>query len=92
MGHYKYGITSAPNLGERRVVHAALGFLFTCLVLDDGSIRLFGDDRQGQSTAPDLGDRLVVQAACGKRHTCLLLDDGSVRIFGETKLNGILDF
>lgn len=55
------------------------------MVIEDGSVLLFGDNKKGQCNCPNLGDRRVVQASCGNEHTCLLLDDGSVRLFGCNK-------
>lgn len=45
-----------PNLGGRTVVQVACGALHTCLLLDDGTIRIFGDDSDGQLNVTMLND------------------------------------
>eukprot|EP00801_Mesodinium_rubrum_P008936 Mrub_08966.p2 GENE.Mrub_08966~~Mrub_08966.p2 ORF type:complete len:197 (-),score=-30.08 Mrub_08966:99-689(-) len=73
-GGRQNGEVSLPDLGNRRVVQAdcGRGYSLVCLVLDDGSARIFC------SLNPFLDKRRVVHAACGSLHTCLILDDGSV--------------
>ena len=67
----------------RRVVQASCSGIHTCILLEDGSVFLFGDNKFGQCDVPNLRGHRVVQAVCGIYHTCLLLDDGSVCIFGN---------
>lgn len=57
--------------------------MHTVLVLDDGSVRVFGKGDCGMCEVPELGGHRVVNASCGFSHTVLLLDDGSVRMFGD---------
>eukprot|EP00801_Mesodinium_rubrum_P007409 Mrub_07420.p1 GENE.Mrub_07420~~Mrub_07420.p1 ORF type:complete len:299 (+),score=-35.66 Mrub_07420:11-907(+) len=82
-------ISTLLNLGERRVIQAYCGSYHTCLLLDDGSVRLFGDYRYNECNTTYLGERRVIQAACGHEYTCLVLDDGSVRIFGNNSFGKI---
>lgn len=64
------------------MVEASCGSNHTCLLLDDGKVRMFGRNDNGECTMPELGGRRVVQAECGGKHTALLLDDASVVIVG----------
>ena len=55
------------------------------MLLDDGSVRIFGINKYGQCDIPFLGERRVVQTVCGFNHTCLVLDDGSIRLIGKNQ-------
>ena len=78
---------------------AAAGIGHTVLVLEDGTVRLFGNNSDGQTDTPELRSVLsrlagkpikkrlvslkVVQASAGGSHTVLVLQDGTVRAFGK---------
>eukprot|EP00931_Biecheleriopsis_adriatica_P018780 TRINITY_DN13021_c0_g1_i6.p1 TRINITY_DN13021_c0_g1~~TRINITY_DN13021_c0_g1_i6.p1 ORF type:complete len:383 (-),score=77.62 TRINITY_DN13021_c0_g1_i6:29-1177(-) len=73
------GDTALPNLGGAIL---AAGQYHTALVLEDGSIRVFGRNNFGQCTVPDLKGLKCTAVAAGESHTVLILEDGSVRTFG----------
>ena len=92
------------NLGTGRTAkHISCGDAFVCVILDDGSMKCWGDNTYGQfgtgskvnahspaTTAVTFGNgRTAVQVACGDRHACVLLDDGNVRCWGSNE-NGQL--
>jgi alpha-tubulin suppressor-like RCC1 family protein len=67
----------------------------TCAILDDGSLKCWGDDHRGQlgdggsNIAKDtpvsvsLGTgRTAVAVSAGDEHTCAILDDGSLKCWG----------
>ena len=55
---------------------------FACVLLNDGSVRCWGDDEYGQATPPgNLGP--VAQLAVGDRHSCALTVAGGVRCWGS---------
>ncbi|MDA8568056.1 putative Ig domain-containing protein [Euryarchaeota archaeon] len=77
----------------------SLGLYHTCAILDDGSLKCWGDNNYGelgiggttgyggQYTTPqavDLGTgRTAVSVSLGQYHTCALLDDGSLKCWGR---------
>jgi alpha-tubulin suppressor-like RCC1 family protein len=82
----------------RRATAVTVGALHACALLDDGTIRCWGDNLYGQlglGHADDVGDdepadseptvrlrQRAVAVAAGSSHTCALLEDGSVRCWG----------
>lgn len=80
---------------RRRVVALALGARHTCALLDDATVRCWGqkegdgadlprvgDDETAASAAPvELGGR-AVQLSAGSGYSCALLDTGGVRCWG----------
>jgi alpha-tubulin suppressor-like RCC1 family protein len=60
----------------------SLGAYHTGILLEDGTVRLFGANDFGQSTLPGLQGRKVKGLALGRFHTGILLEDGTVRLFG----------
>ncbi len=81
---------------DRTAIAVATGNAHTCAILDDGSLKCWGDDQYGQlgngaitgnQPSPvlvDLGTgRTAVAVATGNRNTCAILDDGSVKCWGE---------
>ncbi len=86
---------SVVNLGGRAIAIASGGF-HTCALLEDGSVRCWGRNRDGQlgdgsttdSPVPvsvvNLGGRATAITA-GSAHTCALLEDGSIRCWGENR-------
>ncbi|WP_045118959.1 hypothetical protein [Haliangium ochraceum] len=84
-----------PLAGEARVRGVALGAKHSCVVLDDGGVRCWGEPRFGvlgprgdgrvmaaDAVAIDVGGR-VDEIAAGAFHTCAVLDTGSVRCWGR---------
>ena len=84
------------NLGAGRTARAlAAGFDFTCAILDDGSVRCWGDGANGRlgtgstasvltpadATPVDLGGTATAITA-GYQHACALLSDGTIRCWG----------
>ncbi|MGB0726641.1 MAG: RCC1 domain-containing protein, partial [Candidatus Poseidoniaceae archaeon] len=80
----------------RTAIAVATGNAHTCAILDDGSLKCWGDDQYGQlgngattgnqpsPVSVDLGtDRTAVAVTTGNRNTCAILDDGSVKCWGE---------
>ena len=89
-GHY------VPDSRDHDSKKIASGGLHTCVILDDGSVSCWGDNRHGQlgdgtdnnRTTPvqitGLGEnRAPVTIAAGNFHTCAALDDGSVSCWGR---------
>merc|ERR1711933_352241 len=78
----RYGKSSIPDPGSKRVVQAAAGGDHTALVYDDGSAIGFGSNTYGQTIIPDLGSKKVVQVVAGGVQTVLVFDDGSAMSLG----------
>ncbi len=66
----------------------------TCAILNDGSVKCWGRNHQGQLASGDYTDRSiptptdllprpVVKLALGHQHTCVVLDDGTARCWGD---------
>ena len=91
----------AVNLGTNSLTSAsytaeslALGGDHTCAILDDGSVKCWGNNPSGQlglghttnqnspQTVNSLGTS-VQSLAGGEAHTCALLDNGSVKCWGN---------
>ncbi len=87
------------NLGKGRSAQSlAAGSNHTCAVLDDQSVKCWGDNQNQQlgdgrftrgAFAGEMGDNLlplglpaVRQLAAGSMHTCALINDGSVQCWG----------
>lgn len=76
----------------RSAVKLTAGEAHTCALMDDASVRCFGDPTQGRLGRPtgsptslpiDLGaGRTAVDISAHRRHTCAVLDDGAVRCWG----------
>jgi alpha-tubulin suppressor-like RCC1 family protein len=80
------------------IVQLTAGTYHTCVLLEGGRVRCWGQNADGQLGYPDasfgdgqaladlpdveLGGR-AVEVAAGGSHTCALLDDGSVRCWGD---------
>ncbi|MDA8690602.1 putative Ig domain-containing protein, partial [Euryarchaeota archaeon] len=84
------------NLGTgRTAVSVSLGDEHPCAVLDDGSLKCWGNNNYGQlgigsttqQTTPqtvNLGTgRTAVSVSAGYTHTCAILDDGSLKCWGQ---------
>jgi len=72
----------------------AVGWSHTCVVLDDGSARCWGDNAYGQLgdgtklahhiAAPVVGlDGTATRIASGTNHNCVILSGGAVRCWGD---------
>ena len=85
-----------PDSRDHDSKKIASGGYHTCVILDNGSLSCWGDNRHGQlgdgtntnRTTPtpitSLGvDRFPVTIAAGNFHTCVALDDGSVSCWGR---------
>ena len=91
---------SAVNLGEGKTATAiGAGYNYTCAVLNDGSVKCWGDNQNGQlgdgtttdhNTPPtgtvDLGsNRTAVGIGLGNYHTCAILNDNSLVCWGRNE-------
>ena len=76
------------------------GRFHTAVLLEDGTVRTFGRNDQGQLGVNDTTSRLTpvqvwgisssaVSVACGAYHTAVLLADGTVRTFGFNSQGGL---
>jgi len=97
-GTDRYMPPSFPiNLGLGRTARAvAVNYSHSCAILDDNSVKCWGQNASGQlgygdsirrgtpgATAIDLGiNRTAVSLAAGFSHTCAILDNGSVKCWG----------
>src|SRR5439155_133303 len=84
--------------GITTAVAVAAGGWHTCALLQDGSIRCWGDNTWGQlgngspdgvvstiPSAPVTGITAATAASSGAEHTCALLQDGSLQCWGAGK-------
>lgn len=89
--------SSPVNVGaSRTVTQVGVGSQHVCVLLDNGSVKCWGQNDYGQLgygdgvsplTAPnetlDLGaGRTAVSLGVGDRHSCVILDDSSVKCWG----------
>ena len=97
--------TTINSLGSgRTAVSLAMAMHSVCALLDDGSVKCWGDDSQGQlgnggsnvdinsppSSAINLGSgRTAKTITAGEYHFCAILDDDSITCWGDG-LNGKL--
>ena len=103
LGNGAYGNTNAPSstpvdLGTgRTAVAVSAGGSHTCAILDNGELKCWGWDSEGQlgdgggssntwapsSTAINLGTgRTAVAVSAGNQHTCAILDNGELKCWG----------
>jgi len=90
--------TPVPVLGlESGVTQLALGFSHSCALLEDGSVRCWGQDIYGQLGDGDSNDNgnsnvpiaitslgtSVTAISAGFRHSCAILSDGELRCWGS---------
>ena len=94
-----YSTPQYVNVGLGRTVTAvSLGDKFTCAILDDGSLKCWGDNTMGQmgvgSNGPsqktpqsvDLGvGRTAISLSLGRSHVCVILDDNSLKCWGRNQ-------
>ena len=78
-----------PGISVKMVVG---GYDHTCSLLDDGSVRCWGNNDQGQTGGSDTSSDATVRVdlgheatsiAAGYKYTCAILDDGSVKCWGR---------
>ena len=90
------------GLGASRTVQMVdAGKKHTCAVLDDGSLKCWGENRWGQlgdgtrierhiPTTVNLGNNRIAQSvSSGDTNTCAILDDDSVKCWGLSYGNGL---
>ncbi|MDP7373808.1 MAG: hypothetical protein QF588_07995, partial [Candidatus Poseidoniaceae archaeon] len=91
--------STAIDLGSgRTAVAVSSGYLHTCAILDNGDLKCWGGDSDGQlgdggsntqtlepsSTPVNLGSgRTAVAVSAGTSHTCAILDNGDLKCWGE---------
>ena len=91
--------TTINSLGSgRKAITLATAFDSVCALLDDGTVKCWGDDSQGQlgnggsnsdlnsppSSAINLGSGRTAKAITGgKYHFCAILDDDSIKCWGD---------
>lgn len=108
-GQLGYGDTSARNkpgtqhieLGaSRKAKQLTMGRNHTCALLDNNTVKCWGDNKDGQlgygdtlqrnkpvTTSVPLGQgRSAIQIKAGYKHTCALLDNNSVKCWGTGML------
>jgi alpha-tubulin suppressor-like RCC1 family protein len=77
---------SSPGVaGSSHVVQASAGDSHTCAVMDDGTVRCWGQRLTASShglTGIVTGLANVAEVAAGLMHTCARLQDGTVRCWG----------
>ena len=99
VGNYNYSCKKTPtavNLGDGRTVkNVVLDFSHTCVILDDDSLKCWGDNNGGEvgdgsttnrssPVAVNLGDgRTAKNVVLGSDHTCAILDDDSLKCWGD---------
>jgi len=89
--------TATSSLGSGKTAVAIdSGERHTCVVLNDGAVKCWGQNAYGQigngqnvanymnptSVSSFSGGRSAVQVAAGNQHTCVILDDGNASCWG----------
>ncbi|XP_018311637.1 RCC1 and BTB domain-containing protein 1 [Mycetomoellerius zeteki] len=82
-------------LVKKKVVHISCGAAFTVVIIDNGEVYGWGNNRYGQLGVGDMEDRttpcqvdsligtVIVQVVCGDRHTLALTDKGDLYAWGN---------
>jgi alpha-tubulin suppressor-like RCC1 family protein len=99
------GETTVPVSLPRRVAAVAAGDYSTCVVLDNGQLRCWGDNSSGElmqgneddvgdsvgetTAAVDTGGRAVRAITGGNSHYCAIYADGTVHCWGYSGLGNL---
>lgn len=85
--------TPVTVTGISSAIHIAAGMLHSCALLDDGTIKCWGNNSDGQlgdrtttdSSVPVTATTLsgITQVAAGGRHSCALTENGAVKCWGS---------
>lgn len=75
------------NCSKKAVVQVSCGGLHTGVLFEDGSVELFGSNKDGQCNCPNLSGTKVVQISCGGRHTGIVTEDYKISLFGSNHEN-----
>jgi alpha-tubulin suppressor-like RCC1 family protein len=83
------------------VIDIAAGFEHSCALLQDGTVRCWGQNERGQigdgsnddrrTPVAVQGERDVVGVQCGREHTCALHKDGTVDCWGSNQYGQLGD-
>jgi alpha-tubulin suppressor-like RCC1 family protein len=84
-GANKYGQATVPPFpAGRTAVQVAAGADFSVVLLDNGSLLVWGDNSFGQATVPQYLEGVKVTAvAAGHHHVLAVLENGTVAGFGR---------
>lgn len=78
------------------VASVAVGYEFTCALMDSGGVKCSGRNDNGQLGDNTTTDRWthvdatvapdgIAQLCCGGKHTCVLLDSGGIQCWGDNE-------
>ncbi len=77
------------SFGTRRAVQVTAGNFHSCVILDDGNVRCWGSNQEGQQNPTlangDIGlppGELAIQIDAGGAHTCAVLASGGLACWG----------
>ena len=87
---------------DREYTRLVVGDGHTCVILNNGSVRCWGDNTYGQLGVPTItsskvpvtvssfgNNRFAVELAAGKNHTCALLNDASISCWGDNNFGSL---
>jgi alpha-tubulin suppressor-like RCC1 family protein len=75
-----------------RFTQISAGGFHSLGLTEDGTVRGWGKNDEGQINIPKFGGKRVIQINAGKNYSLALLEDGSVRGWGSIGIDLILDF
>ena len=92
------GMVTVNLKSDSKVVTISAGRLYTCAILDDDTVKCWGDNEYGQTGGSDkkatrmvtvnLGtNNTVISISAGRSHTCALLDTEAVKCWGSNSHN-----
>eukprot|EP00756_Hemistasia_phaeocysticola_P065108 Hpha_TRINITY_DN8308_c0_g1::TRINITY_DN8308_c0_g1_i1::g.154265::m.154265 len=70
------------DLAGHRVIQISAGYFHSLALLDDNTVRAWGDDDSDQCAIPDFAGLKVVQVSAGASHSMALMEDNTVRAWG----------